>query len=367
LFRNCRLVGRRFRLAHILFGREVIEVATFRGHHESGTKQTASASDSGMLLRDNVYGDLNEDAERRDFTVNALYYNISDFSVVDFAGGIEDLQNRTLRLIGDPETRYKEDPVRMLRAIRFAAKLDMKLSPEAEAPIPELAPLLRDIPAARMFEESLKLLQAGNGVVTFQMMLEQQILLPLFPILSPYVHSDNPTKLLINKALANTDKRIAQGKRITPAFLFAAMLWGPLQQRIKELDEQEQLPPYDALNQAANDVIAQQIKSIAIPKRFTATVREIWQLQLRLPKRSGRRAYICFEHARFRAAYDFLLLLAEVESDTSDNTELNELAQWWTTFQTKDESGRQEMTKKVSGAPGKSRRRRPKKRPAVTK
>ena len=366
LFRNCRLVGRRFRLAHILFGREVIEVATFRGHHASGDKQTAHASESGMLLRDNVYGTLDEDAERRDFTVNALYYDISNFSVIDFAGGIEDLQNRTLRLIGDPVTRYKEDPVRMLRAIRFAAKLNMTLAPEVAEPIPELAPLLRDIPAARMFEESLKLLQAGHGITTFNMMLEQQVFLPLFPILTPYVNSDNPDKSLILKALANTDRRIAQGKRITPAFLFAALLWGPLQQRIKELNEQEQLPPYDALNLAANEVISQQIKSIAIPKRFTATVREIWQLQLRLPKRSGRRAYVCFEHPRFRAAYDFLLLRAEVEKETSQQDELAQLAQWWTDFQTQDEAGRLAMSKKMSGTPGKSRRRKPRKKPSAT-
>lgn len=367
LFRNCRLVGRRFRLAHILFGREVIEVATFRGHHASGTKQTAHASDSGMLLRDNVYGNIEEDAERRDFSVNALYYNISDFSVVDFAGGIQDLQSRTLRLIGDPVTRYKEDPVRMLRAIRFAAKLNMSLAAEAKEPIAELAPLLRDVPAARMFEESLKLLQSGNGLTTFKLMLEQQIFLPLFPILSPYVFKDNPTKLLIEKALTNTDKRIAQGKRITPAFLFAALLWGPLQQRIQELNEEKNLPAYDALNFAANDVIGQQIKSIAIPKRFTATIREIWQLQLRLPKRAGRKAYSCFEHPRFRAAYDFLLLRAEVEQAYSQNRELSELAQWWTEFQNKDEHSRQEMTKKVAHYQGKPRRRKPRRKPAATK
>ncbi|GAL06545.1 poly(A) polymerase [Photobacterium aphoticum] len=233
LFRNCRLIGRRFRLAHILFGRDVIEVATFRGHHADGTpnlsdkKQVAAQNQEGMLLRDNVYGTIEEDAERRDFTINALYYSIKDFTVSDFVNGVEDLDNRIIRLIGDPETRYREDPVRMLRAIRFAAKLDMGIEEKTAAPIVKLSTLLQDIPAARLFEESLKLLQSGNGLATYKLLREYNLFQQLFPLLSEHFTEDqnSQTEQMIEHILSATDKRLAEDKRVNPAFMFAAMLW----------------------------------------------------------------------------------------------------------------------------------------------
>lgn len=182
LFRNCRLVGRRFRLAHVMFGPEIIEVATFRGHHEGSEsdRTTSQRGQNGMLLRDNIFGSIEEDAQRRDFTINSLYYSVADFTVRDYVGGMQDLQEGVIRLIGNPETRYREDPVRMLRAVRFAAKLNMRISPETAEPIPRLATLLNDIPPARLFEESLKLLQAGNGFETYQQLREYHLFQPLF-------------------------------------------------------------------------------------------------------------------------------------------------------------------------------------------
>lgn len=239
LFRNCRLVGRRFRLAHILFGREIIEVATFRGHHDNANANTESKrSEEGMLLRDNVYGSIDEDAERRDFTVNALYYNIADFSVVDFAGGINDIAERRLQLIGDPETRYREDPVRMLRAVRFAVKLDFSIAPESCDPIAQYGHLLKDIPAARLFEECLKLFLGGDGKSTFKMLADTQLLYPLFPLLKPLLQQwdeDAPELRFMLMALASTDKRVRGDQKVTPAFVFAALLWPLLEIKKDEL------------------------------------------------------------------------------------------------------------------------------------
>ncbi|MEZ8142551.1 MULTISPECIES: polynucleotide adenylyltransferase PcnB [Enterovibrio] len=372
LFRNCRLVGRRFRLAHILFGRDVIEVATFRGHHgsekgEKGEKsekgeKNASQSNDGMLLRDNVYGSIDEDAERRDFTVNALYYNIDDFSIRDYAGGVEDLNNRVIRLIGDPETRYREDPVRMLRAVRFAAKLDMTVNEATAAPIPALAHLLRDIPAARLFEESLKLLQSGYGSQTYKLLRDFNLFTPLFPILSEHFTEDRNSKCeqMIELVLKSTDERVASEQRINPAFMFAAMLWYPLETRAEEIAFESGLSYYDAFMVAANDILDEQVKSIAIPRRFTAMIRDIWQLQLRLSRRSGTRAYKLLEQNKFRAAFDFLEMRGEIEGG-----QLQELAQWWDDFQKADRDGRNDMVQvlnKASSAKKVRRRRKAKPR-----
>ncbi len=360
LFSNCRLIGRRFRLAHILFGRDVIEVATFRGDHSQAEGQHQSKqSDQGMLLRDNVYGSIEEDAERRDFTINALYYNIADFSIHAFAGGLHDLEQKTLRMVGDPEVRYREDPVRMLRAVRFAGKLNMDIAPETEAPIRELSGLLQDIPAARLFEETLKLFMGGAGLETFRLMRQYRLFLPLFPQLKDHLRDDCKTdaELLIEAALRSTDERVRKGRKVTPAFLYAAFLWYPLDELSQQYQQESGLNDYDALMLAMNDVLDRQIKSIAIPRRFTSTIREIWQLQPRLPKRSGKRALRLMEHKRFRAAYDFLLMRGE------QNTELARLAQWWTDFQQQDENGKNMMLKSL-GSPAKrsNRRRRPKNR-----
>jgi poly(A) polymerase len=344
LFRNCRLVGRRFRLAHILFGRDIIEVATMRGHHtnaEDDSVGTAHA-ETGLILRDNVYGTIEEDAERRDFSINALYYNIADFSVHDFANGIDAIKNRRIDLIGDPETRYREDPVRMLRAIRFAVKLDMTITPNSAKPIKSLAHMLQQIPAARLFEEIQKLFLSGNALKTYHLLREYKLMQQLFPVLkscfTPEGASD--AERFIEAALINTDRRIAEGKRVTPAFLFAALLWGPVQRRCDELMTESDLPYTDALGLASSDVLDKNQKSIALPKRFSVPAREIWEMQLRLPKRMGGRAAKLFGHPRFRAAYDFLLLRGEIEGG-----EVALLGEWWTDYQQGDEAQQHKMLK----------------------
>lgn len=358
LFRNCRLVGRRFRLAHILFGRDIIEVATFRGHHDSEQANTDSKrSDEGMLLRDNVYGSIEEDAERRDFTVNALYYNIADFSVVDFAGGIGDIAERRLQLIGDPETRYREDPVRMLRAVRFAVKLDFDIAPESLAPIAEYGHLLKDIPAARLFEESLKLLLSGEGKETFKMLAQTQLLYPLFPLLKPLLQQwdeDAPELRFILMALASTDKRVRGEQKVTPAFIFAALLWPLLEIKKDELLVELSLGEHDAVAMAMNWLLSEQCKSIAIPKRFTTGIREIWQLQSRLDRRFGKRAFQTFAHPRFRAAFDFL----ELRAKASQDQQLGELAQWWQQWQRSNEQGRNSMVRELNKSAGRNNKRR---------
>ncbi|WP_245748859.1 polynucleotide adenylyltransferase PcnB [Oceanisphaera psychrotolerans] len=364
LFSNCRLVGRRFRLAHVLFGRDVIEVATFRGHHHqvNNNKNISSQSSEGMLLRDNVYGTIEEDAERRDFTVNALYYNIADFSVVGFANGLKDLEARRLELIGDPETRYREDPVRMIRAVRFSAKLGLTISPRTEAPIQALAPLLSDIPAARLFEETLKLLLAGQGLETYHQLQHYGLFAQLFPETAEVMgQGNNRYGHFIELALTNTDERIAQDMRVTPAFLYAALLWGPVETRTQEFVNEGGLGYYDAFMLAADEVLGRQVKTVAIPRRFSSVVRDIWQLQERLPKRNGKRPHRLLEHPKFRAGYDFLLLRAELDP------RLKELADWWTDFQVANPVSRQQPARgaqeRPANAANESEPRKPRKRP----
>jgi poly(A) polymerase len=355
LFKNCRLIGRRFRLAHIMFGREIIEVATFRGHHQEPAKNVSAQSDEGMLLRDNVYGTIEEDAERRDFTINAMYYDISDFSIHDYAEGKEDLEDGLIRLIGDPETRYREDPVRMLRAVRFAAKLDMDICETTADPILELAHLLEDIPSARLFEESLKLLQSGQGLETYLLMRDYDLFRPMFPLIAADFtdDGDSDTEHMIELVLESTDKRINEGKRINPAFMFAALLWYPLNRVAKEMMNEKGFAYYDAIMEASNTVLDQQVKSIAIPRRHTATIREIWQLQLRLPRRNGKRATRLMELNKFRAGFDFLEMRAEVEQG-----ETKELAKWWHTYQNSSRNVRQTMSNELGQDKGSYRRRK---------
>ena len=371
LFRNCRLIGRRFRLAHILFGREIIEVATFRGHHdnvdpsENQDKKTAKSkqSEHGMLLRDNIYGSINEDAERRDFTINALYYSLKDFKVYDFADGVNDVKNKVIRLIGDPQTRYREDPVRMLRAVRFATKLDMTISAETKAPIKELAPLLANIPSARMFEEFNKLFMSGKAVANFTMLREFNLFQYFFPRLDEILNTANDTicQDFILLAMKNTDHRVNNNQRVTPAFLLAALLWHPLQQQLLQLKAEANLTPQDAFFAALHDVSSEQQRSIAIPKQKQKKMKDVWLLQDRLTQRVGKRAYKAFEHPKFRAGYDFLLLRSEIEPEL-----YSELAKWWTDFQKVSYDTQQQMIKALpavrSGA-----RRGPKKRKTPTK
>ena len=329
LFRNCRLIGRRFRLAHVVFGREVIEVATFRAFHEAEEDAgDALQTDEGRLLRDNVYGNIEDDAWRRDFTVNALYYNIADFSVVDFTGGMADLKQGLLRLIGDPEQRFREDAVRMLRAVRFAAKLGFRIEERCEQTMLELAPLLEDIPPARLYEEVLKLFLGGTGLQAFEKLRHYGLFAQLFPLTEKALEQEleHFPLTLVNRALENTDARIAEDKPVTPAFLFAALLWEPMRQRFEVLQAQG-VPPLEAVQEAGNEIVSQQARHISIPKRFTLPMREIWNLQLRLEQRQGKRPQRLLSHPRFRAAYDFLLLRC------ASGEAAEELGQWWTEFQ----------------------------------
>ena len=364
LFRNCRLIGRRFRLAHIVFGREIIEVATFRGHHESATekdkncKKTSKQSEDGMLLRDNIYGSIEEDAERRDFTINALYYSAIDFKVHDFTNGVQDVHDRQIRLIGDPETRYREDPVRMLRAIRFATKLDMEISKETEAPIRELASLLDNIPAARMFEEFLKLFISGKGAANLAMLRDYNLFQYFFPATEQLISqaSHDYVDSFVTLAMNNTDSRINTNQRVTPAFLIAAMLWYPMQVQIQRLKSETQLTPQDAFFAALSEIMSEQQRSISIPKRFQAMMKDIWILQEKLERRDGKRAFSVFEHPKFRAGYDFLLIRGEIEGG---NVQL--LATWWTDFQEASEEARIQMIKSVPSSKS-GPRRSPRKR-----
>ena len=368
LFRNCRLIGRRFRLAHIVFGREIIEVATFRGHHDNASEQekggntTSKQSEHGMLLRDNIYGTIDEDAERRDFSINALYYSSKDFKVYDFANGVKDVEDKIIRLIGDPETRYREDPVRMLRAIRFATKLDMQISPETSAPIKELSTLMANIPAARMFEEFLKLFISGKAVANYQQLRSYNLFTYFFPAVDQELNKNNELlERFILLAMENTDTRLNNEQRVTPAFLFAAMLWYPLQKYIEQVNINNQLAPQDAFFAALSEIMPEQQRSIAIPKRFQGVMKDIWILQDKLARREGKRAFKTFEHLKFRAGYDFLLLRAEIEN----TPELIELAKWWTDFQTVSNEARMQMIKGIKSSPG-SKRRTPRKRKKPT-
>ena len=350
VFNNCRLIGRRFRLAHVHFGREIIEVATFRSLTSGAADTAEQATDEGMVLRDNEYGTIEEDALRRDFTVNALYYNIRDFSIVDYAGGVDDLNARLLRLMGDPETRYREDPVRMIRAVRFAAKLGFTIEEKTEEPIRRIATLLNDVPPARMFEEVLKLFLSGHAQATYNLLQHYHLLPCLFPDTAATLKNNDPsTATLIRRGMENTDSRIHEGKPVTPAFLFAVLLWGPVRDRAA-MYEADDVPAYQALHAAVNDILDRQLQRIALPRRFSTPMREIWSLQHRFLQTRGKRPLRLLSHPRFRAAYDFMLLRSEAgEVDA-------EVAQWWTEFQV----GKLEPTQHQDrdGKPKRRRRRR---------
>jgi poly(A) polymerase len=353
LFRNCRLIGRRFRLAHVHFGNEIIEVATFRAaaaperedaeeidpelENEGGAAAEFTAptdsehrafDQTGRILRDNIYGTIEEDVWRRDFAANGLYYSIDDFSIWDFVDGVSDVRARRLKLIGDPETRYREDPVRMLRAVRFAAKLDFSIDPATEAPIRALAYLLDGVPPARLFDECLKLFLSGFGTKAYALLKQYRLFEHLFPLsaaafaLPPYAYAQE----MLERGLVNTDERIAADKAVTPTFLFAVLLWGAV---LRELNERAAGPAPDLaqLMQACDIVLRAQQSRVAIPRRFAIPMRELLMLQPRFNRRSGVKSLSLLQHPRFRAAYDFLLLRAQV--GVADP----ELAKWWTDIQ----------------------------------
>lgn len=350
------MIGRRFRLAHVHFGREIIEVATFRAHHDSEPEGDGQMKD-GRILRDNVYGDINDDACRRDFTVNAMYYNIRDFSVLDFGNAMDDLKSRQLRLLGEPEARYREDPVRMLRAIRFAAKLDFSIHADTAAPISHLKHLLRDIPPARLFDEVLKLFFAGHAQSTFKLLCDYGLFEQLFPQLEKCLAEDDSGshQRLLNRALKNTDLRLDEGKSINPAFLLSVFMW-PALVRHQQRFESHGSSHAEAFHLAADFVISHECQRVALPRRFTRMVKEIWAMQTRLEKPLRKRVAGLLQHPRFRAAYDFLILRAE------QDTTLKEAAQWWTQIQSADEEQQNELIKQLQGRP-KKRRRRQRKRP----
>ena len=381
LFRNCRLVGRRFRLAHVFFGRETIEVATFRAttapsqaeeplaeaDPEDGeapeldalppeAEETPAENEddpermfdaSGRILRDNVYGTIDEDVWRRDFTCNALYYNIADFSIWDYVQGKRDIDARVLRLIGDPETRYREDPVRMLRAARFEAKLGFQLEPATAAPVATLRDLLGAVPPARLFDETLKLFLTGHGARSFTVLRRHGLLAALLPSVDAYfnTHPGSLVEKLLAQGLANTDERVQADKAVTPTFLLALLLYGPIAGLIEAAPPQrwhELATILEACEQATRQAQAR----VAIPRRFSLGVREMFGLQPRLEHPRGRRALRVLEHPRFRAAYDLLLLRAQF------GLAAPQIAQWWTRLQEVPPEDRSRMADALSGQTG---------------
>ncbi len=362
LFRRSRIIGRRFKIVHVRFGPEVIEVTTFRGHHETSnelgrvptraqSRELDSAhSHAGMTLIDNVYGTIDEDADRRDFTVNALYFDSGDGALLDFHAGLADLGRRRLRIIGDARERYREDPVRMLRAVRFAAKLDFTIDGGTAAPIRELGRMLESAAPPRLFDELLKLLCGGHAAATFGLLQEYGLDRVLFSHeMATAADARQPVDRLPSLALRNSDQRIARGLGITPGFLFAALLWPPLQQRLGKLDGK---PNLMQLRECAEEVVQAQCGLTAIPRRVSGVSKEIWEMQQRLQRRDRRSANYCFEHPRFRAAYDFLLLREQSGEDTGG------VGEWWTAFQEVDADERAQMLEQLSARPGKRRRRR---------
>ncbi len=364
LFRNSRIIGRRFKIVHVVFGREVIEVATFRAGAEDaadrGESDAHRRSDSGMLLRDNVYGSLEEDIVRRDFTINAMYYTISDFSVVTLTESLQDLEQRQIRMIGDPEQRFREDPVRMLRAVRFAAKLDFEIEPTTAKPIPGMADLLDGVPAARLFDDVLKLFMSGYGVRTYERLQQYDLFRHLFPHTQAILDQDESEHFerIMIAALQSTDDRIDRGKSVTPAFIYAAFLW-PIVETQAASNRNAGTPPVPAQQQAIQEAISLQGQRTSIPKRFQFTMRDIWELQPRLPNRQGNRAERLVTHPKFRAAFDFLLLRESAGED------LDGLGQWWEDYQNADDQKRQQMVGALGGQRRKARRRPRRKRPAL--
>jgi poly(A) polymerase len=401
LFRNCRLIGRRFRLAHVFFGNEIIEVATFRaaaaperedvedldaeGGSDASTEggsdgaeprveepaEFSPPADSehrafdtrGRILRDNIYGTIEEDVWRRDFAANGLYYNIEDFSIWDFVDGVNDVKAHRLTMIGDPETRYREDPVRMLRAVRFAAKLDFSIEPNTEAPIRRLAYMLDGVPPARLFDEVLKLFLSGFGAKAYELLQQYGLFEHLFPqsaaafAMPPYAYAADMLKM----GLENTDARVAADKPVTPTFLFAVLLWSAV---LRELNERQAGPTPDIalLMQACDSVLRTQQSRVSIPRRFSIPMRELLMLQPRFNRRSGVKSLSLLQHPRFRAAYDFLLLRAQ--AGVADP----ELAKWWTDIQVLPQEERVALVQArppepaAEGAPAPGRRRRRRRR-----
>jgi poly(A) polymerase len=357
VFRRSRIIGKRFRLVHVLFGDETIEVSTFRGSHletEGDSKGDSKTSDSGRIIRDNVFGSIVDDAVRRDFTANALYYNPASQEVLDFHHGYTDIKAGVLRMIGKPETRYAEDPVRMLRAVRLSAKLGLKIDQATQAPIAKMADLLQDVPPSRLFDEMLKLFLSGHAMESVSALREQHLHHGLLPMLDVVLEQPMGERFVM-LALKNTDDRILSGKSANPSFLFATLLWHEMLATWEtyKVEGQHVIP---ALHMAMSEVIAIQAEKMAIHNRYTATMKEIWGMQPRFEQRAGKRPFGLLTHPRYRAGYDFLLLRCE-------SGELPmELGEWWTTFANADGEARAAMLQ--ADTTPKKRKKRNRKKPA---
>ena len=350
LFRRALIIGRRFRLVHVMFGPETVEVSTFRG----ADSESSEKDEHGRVLRDNVFGTQEEDARRRDFTINALYFDPVSEEVVDFHGGLADLKKRSLRVIGEPEIRYREDPVRMLRAVRLAAKLGLTLDPATREPIRSMAPLMERVPPARLFDEMLKLLLSGHASACLRQLRDVGLHEGVLPLLDVILEQPLGERF-VTLALAQTDERVLGERPVSPAFLFAALLWHEVLAASKARQARGERPVL-ALEHAMDEVLDTQCAKLAITRKLTATMREVWAMQPRFEQRSGSRAYRLLEAPRFRMAYDFLALRAASGEVSAD------LEEWWRAFQSADADSRKAMLLPETG-PRKRRRRRRKKPP----
>ena len=357
VFRRARIIGRRFKLVHVMFRDETVEVSTFRANHPAASEdeQDGRADEHGRLLRDNVYGNQEEDAIRRDFTMNALFYDPEREEVWDYVNGLADIKKKRVVMIGDPTARYREDPVRMLRAARLAAKLGFTIDAATEAPIAELAPLLDNVPTARLFDEMLKLLFSGHALNGIEKLRALGLHLGILPVLDT-LFADASAKAFVVLALQRTDERIAADKGVSPPFLFAALFWWPMVQRWRML-EAKGVRPLQAMHEAMDDVLDQQRKTLAVPRRLDPLIKELWLAQPRFPHRSQRQAFRTLTHPRFRASYDFYALRAEAGNADADK----EIAAWWERFQFADEQVRETMLLPDDEPKTKKRRRRKKK------
>ena len=354
VFRRSRIIGRRFRLVHVMFGEETVEVSTFRRAMEADEAET---DEHGRILRDNEFGDQQQDAARRDFTANALFYDPATQQIYDYHDGYADIRANTLRMIGDPATRYREDPVRMLRAVRLSAKLGMKLDHATAAPIKDMKRLLDNVPQARLLDEMLKMLLSGHALECVKKLRAMQLHHGMLPMLDVILEQPQGEKFVL-LALQNTDQRLREDKPVSPAFLFAALLWHEVLAAWKARQEAG-VRPVPALHEAMDEVLERQREQLAIPRRYDAVMKEIWLMQPRFEQRSGQRPFRLLEQPRFRAAYDFLLLRCE-----SGEAEA-QLGLWWDEFQDASDARRAEMLQPESGGGAGKKRRRRRKKPAA--
>ncbi len=361
LFRRAFIIGRRFRIVHVVFGRgrqdrglsEVIEVSTFRAMVDSAAAEQVVGKSSrselagkshvvdaeGRVLRDNVWGSQSDDAARRDFTINAMYYDPVNEIVVDYHGGIKDVKKKLLRMIGDPTARYREDPVRIIRVVRFAAKLGFEIEPKTRAPIKEMAALLDNVPASRTFDEFIKLLQTGHALASIEELRKQGLHRGVFPVLDVALdeaHRHDGREKFVQLALADTDRRVGEGKPVAPSFMLACMLWHDVLDRWQKLIAGGE-SSFPALQLAIDTVFDARIGDISGRGKLAADMREIWLMQPRFERRQGSAVMTLVEQPRFRAGFDFLRLRGDAgEIDA-------ELANWWEDFSLADEAGRRAL------------------------